>query len=397
MKILYFDCFAGIAGDMTLGALVDLGLPFDHLREQLAKLPVEGYRLEKIPTSRHSVAAVRIDVQTDEGHTHRHLADIRKIIEEADLPDEVRQMSLAIFQKLAEAESRVHDSTPDKIHFHEVGGLDAIVDIVGSAIGVHYFKPDRIYCSPVTLGRGVTKSAHGMIPIPAPATIEILKGFPVHQTDKPGERVTPTGAAIVTTLVERFGGIDDVPSYNVRDIGYGAGTKDYEDRPNFLRLILGQTTSIDSSKHDTIEILETNIDDLNPQVYGYLFDRLYAAGAREVYVTPVLMKKNRPGNLLTVLCKKDLVEHLGNIIFSETTTAGIRLRSAGRIVLGRRTETIDTDYGPIRVKLLTLKEGIKIQPEYDDCVHAAEKHGVPLVDIMATARRLAEIKEGLSR
>ncbi|MBN2226372.1 MAG: nickel pincer cofactor biosynthesis protein LarC [candidate division Zixibacteria bacterium] len=395
MKIMYFDCFAGIAGDMTLGALVSLGMPFEYLQEQLAQLPVTGYTLEKIQLGRHSIAAVRIDVQTDEGHTHRHLADIAAIIEKAQLPDEVRELSLAIFQRLAEAEAHVHDSSPEKIHFHEVGGLDAIIDIVGSAIGVHYFKPERVYCSPVTLGRGVTKSAHGVIPIPVPATVELLKGFPVQQTDRPGERVTPTGAAIVTTLVERFGGREKIPPYRMLQTGHGAGTKDYEDCPNFLRVILAETTS--APIHDAIEILETNIDDMNPQVIGYLFEKLYAAGAREVYITPVFMKKNRPGSLLTVLCKKDLVEPLSDIIFSETTTAGIRIRSVGRLVLDRRMDTIDTDYGPIRVKLLTVKEGIKIQPEYDDCVRAAETSGVPLTEIMAIARRQAEIKEGLSR
>ncbi|UCD16441.1 MAG: nickel pincer cofactor biosynthesis protein LarC [Candidatus Zixiibacteriota bacterium] len=396
MKILYFDCFAGISGDMTLGALVDLGLPFVYLQKQLGRLNLTDYRMTHLKTERHKIAATKVNVEVTDDKTHRHLSDILALINEADLSPRVGEIARMVFEKLAHAEARVHQSTPEKIHFHEVGGTDAIVDIVGSAIGVEYFKPDRIYSSPVTLGTGTVKAAHGVIPIPAPATVEILKDFPVNITNLPGERVTPTGAAILVTLVEMYGGFSARPTLSVVDTGYGAGTCDFEDRPNFLRLFLGKAARGAYPARDEIEVLETNIDDMNPQIYGFLFEKLYRAGAHEVFLTPVIMKKNRPGNLLTVLCKKDLVESISDIIFSETTTAGIRFRAMERTVLERRELLLETDYGPIRIKILELKDGVKIQPEYDDCLQAAVRHQIPLAQLMETVRKLAEIKEGLS-
>lgn len=393
MRVLYFDCFSGISGDMTVGALLNLGLPFEYLEEQLKKLNVSGYQLEQNITERHKISATKFDVKLTDDSKHRHLKDITELINSSDLSDRIKEISCQAFEKLARAEAKIHNSTPDKVHFHEVGGVDAIIDIVGSAIGVEYFNPEAVFCSTVIVGQGITKSSHGVIPIPAPATVEILKNVPTKIAKTEGERVTPTGVAILTTLVDFYGGGFDSPEMTLKNSGFGAGSKKYDDCPNLLRIILGET----DGKHtfsDRIDILETNIDDMNPQIYDYLFSQLYKAGAFEVFLTPVIMKKNRPGHLLTVLCKNKLSDKICDIIFNETSTAGIRFRSESRRILERREKVVKTGFGSIRVKLLKLKDGYKIQPEYDDCREAAEKHRASLKEIMETVRRQAEIEEG---
>lgn len=393
MKILYFDCFSGISGDMTVGALLNLGLPFEYLEEHLQKLNMSDYQIKQSIAERHKISGTKFDVIVTDDKRHRHLKDITKMINSSDLSDRIKEISCSAFDCLAQAEARVHNSTPDKVHFHEVGGIDAIIDIVGSVIGVEYFNPSAVYCSTVTLGQGTTRSSHGVIPIPAPATVEILKNVPTTIAKTEGERVTPTGAAILTTLVDFYGGGFDCPEITFEKSGFGAGTKLYDDCPNLLRIILGET---DSSYviADRVDILETNIDDMNPQIYDYLFSKIYGAGAFEVFLTPIIMKKNRPGNLLTVICKNDLSDKICDIIFAETSTAGIRFRSESRRTLDRREKLISSDFGSIRVKILKLKDGYKIQPEYDDCMQAAEKHKIPLKEIMETVRRQAEIEEG---
>jgi pyridinium-3,5-bisthiocarboxylic acid mononucleotide nickel chelatase len=395
MNILYFDCFSGISGDMTVAALLDLGLPFDYLKEQLLKLNLSGYALSQSPAEKHKISAVKFNVLIENDKSHRHLNDILSIIDAADLPEKVKDISRRVFRKLAEAEAKVHNTAPEKVHFHEVGGVDAIIDIVGSAIGITYFSPDLIFSSAFPLGRGIVRSEHGMIPIPAPATVEILRGFPVRREEHEGERVTPTGAAILTTLLELFGTPEVAPEFTPLRVGYGAGAMDFPDRPNLLRLILGEVEVDNFSVPETIEVLETNIDDMNPQVYDYLLRRLYSAGAAEVFIAPIIMKKSRPGNLLTVLCKKDLVDKLSDIIFRETSTAGIRFRSEKRKILDREIKTVETDYGPIQVKILKIKDGIKIQPEYDDCSEAAMRCKAPLLKVMEAARTLAGKLEGI--
>ena len=395
MKILYFDCFSGISGDMTVAALLDLGLSFDYLKEQLRKLNLTGYDLGQSPTERHKISAVKFDVLIENNKSHRHLNDILSIIDAADLPEKVKDISRRVFRKLAEAEARVHSTTPEKVHFHEVGGIDAIIDIVGSAIGIAHFSPDLILSSALPLGRGIARSEHGMIPIPAPATMEILKGFPVRREEYEGERVTPTGAAILTTLLELYGAQGAGPEFTPLRVSYGAGNMDFPDRPNLLRLILGEVRADNSPGPEVIEVIETNIDDMNPQIYDHLLGRLYSAGAAEVFITPVIMKKSRPGNLLTVLCKKDLVDKLGDIIFRETSTAGIRFRSEKRRILDRETRIVETEYGPIQVKILKTKDGIKIQPEYDGCSEAATRCKAPLLKVMEAARTLAGKLEGI--
>ncbi len=393
MRILYFDCFSGISGDMIIGSLLDLGLPFDYLEEQLRKLNLEGYQIKFEKTERHKISAIKFNVVTTNDKTHRHLKEILNIINASELTDRVKSISSRAFEKLAEAEAKIHNMTPDKVHFHEVGGIDAIIDIVGSAIGIEYFHTGIIYSSPLTLGRGIAQSSHGMIPIPAPATVEILKDAPIVISDAMGERVTPTGAAILKTLLEFYNGSFKAPEFIADKTGYGAGIKIYDDCPNLLRIILGNTAD-DYKNVDEIEIIETNIDDMNPQIYDHLFGMLYKAGAHEVYLTPVLMKKNRPGQVLTVLCKKDLAAIICDIIFSETSTAGIRFRSDFRRILNRREKSIRTGFGLIRVKILELKNGYKVQPEYDDCQRAASQYNVPLKEVMDTVKRQAEIEEG---
>ncbi len=378
---------------MTVGAMLDLGLPFKYLEESLRKLNVSGYQLEQTVTERHKISATKFDVFVTDDKGHRHLKDIVEMINSSDLPDRVKEISCSAFRRLAQAEAKIHNSTPDKVHFHEVGGIDAIVDIVGSAIGVEYFKPDAIYCSTITLGQGTTKSSHGVIPIPSPATVEILKNVPTKFAKTEGERVTPTGAAIITTLVEYYNGSFDNPEITFEKSGFGAGTRMYDDCPNLLRIILGHTNK-NYAVSDQIDILETNIDDMNPQIYDYLFSQIYDAGAYEVFLKPVIMKKNRPGNLLTVLCKNDLSDKICDIIFNETSTAGIRFRSELRRTLERREKVVNSDFGSIRVKILKLKDGFKIQPEYDDCLKVAAKHKIPLKEIIETVRRQAEIEEG---
>ncbi len=395
MKLLYFDCFSGISGDMTIGALLDLGMPFEHLQNELAKLNLKDYSISYRSAEKHKISATKFDVDISHDTGHRHLKQIVEIIEKSTLSDNIKKIALNAFQRLAVAEAKVHDSTPDKIHFHEVGGVDAIIDIVGAAIGVEYFKPDRIFASVIRLGSGTAKSSHGIIPIPAPATVEILRGIPTEMSGMPGERVTPTGAAIIATLLDLYGGENVAcPHFAITGNGYGAGSRDFDDCPNLLRITSGEFESASPYKTDSITILETNIDDLNPQAFDHLFRLLLTAGALDVFVVPVMMKKNRPGYLLTVLCKKDLSEKLSDIIFHETPTAGIRIRSQERYILARTVKTVATEYGEIRVKILKLKDDVKIQPEYDDCTRAAANAGVPLVKVMNTARRTAEIEEG---
>lgn len=395
MKLLYIDCFSGIAGDMTVGALLDLGMPFEYLQNELARLNLDSFKISVNTVEKHKIAAAKFDVDVSADKGHRHLRHILEIIDNSSLDNKVKEIAKNTFHRLAVAEARVHNSTPEKIHFHEVGGIDAIVDIVGAAIGIDYFKPDRIFSSTIMLGSGTAKSSHGVIPIPAPATVEILQGFPTAMTGQPGERVTPTGAAIIASLLEMYHGKDlDAPEFMAKKIGFGAGSRDYEDRPNLLRITLAEGADDGSYDRDRITILETNLDDLKPQTLGFLMDRLFGAGALDVFVVPIMMKKNRPGHLLTVLCKKDLARELCDIIFNETPTAGIRFRSQERYILAREIKKVSTEFGEIRVKILKLKDGIKIQPEYDDCAAAAREAGQALERVMEAVRRKAEIEEG---
>lgn len=380
MKIAYFDCLSGISGNMTIGALLACGLDEATLRAGLAQLHLPGWELHVEHVNRLGIAAVHVDVNSGEHHPHRHLGDILGLIDASDLSMRVKEMGGRIFTRLAEAEAVVHGTTPDHVHFHEVGAVDAIVDIIGAAIGLEALGIDRVIGSPLPLGRGWVTCAHGIFPIPAPATAELVRGVPIAETDIEAELVTPTGAAMITTLAESFG---PIPAMTLQAVGYGAGTRELP-RPNVLRLFIGETTT--AATTDTVVGLETNLDDVPGETLGYLMDRLFAVGALDVFYTPIMMKKNRPAVMVQVLCAPPGEAACTDILFRETTTLGIRRTIYDRTILPRETQTVETPFGPIRVKLSTWHDHVRREPEYEDCRRAAETHDIPLHDVYNSAR-----------
>ncbi|HEX8493273.1 MAG TPA: nickel pincer cofactor biosynthesis protein LarC [Pyrinomonadaceae bacterium] len=375
MKTLYFDCFAGASGDMILGALVGVGVNPQDLREQLSLLDVSGFEVEFETVNRSGLSATRAHVRTAHEHAHRHLADILKIINASRLSDTVKTRASSIFKRLAEAEARVHNEPIEKIHFHEVGALDAIVDVVGAAIGFELLGVERFVCSPLHVGSGTVRMAHGTFPVPPPAVAELLKGVPVYSTEIAGELVTPTGAAIIKTVCESYG---PLTLMKIERTGYGAGSREYENFPNALRVMLGD----DSRAGETIErlfVIETNIDDMSPQHFGYVMEQALAAGALDCYLTPVQMKKNRPGVLLSILCRPAEREALTELLFRETTTLGVRSFEVERRALERECVQVETPFGPIDVKVARLNgRVVNEMPEYEQCRAAAERAGVAL-------------------
>ena len=384
MRIAYFDCFSGAAGDMILGALVAAGLDPDALRQDLAKLRLDGYELLIRTCRKQGIAAIQVDVKITADQKHRHLSDITGIIDAADLSESVRRRSRQVFTCLAEAEAKVHGTSVEKVHFHEVGAVDAIVDVVGAVIGIDRLGIDRIVCSPIATGSGTVRCEHGVLPVPAPATAELLVGVPLADCDEVGELTTPTGAAILTTLADAYG---PLPAMRISRTGYGAGHRNGRNRPNVLRLILGQDVE-PADVRDQVVLLEANLDDATGEQIGYASQRLFEAGALDVFTTPIAMKKNRPGVLLSVLVLPEKEADCRRIIFAETSTFGLRRRVCVRHKLDRRTETVATRWGDIRIKL-GMQDGtvIKIAPEYDDCAAAARRHGAPLRDVMDAALR----------
>ena len=392
MRIVYFDCFAGVSGDMIVGALLDLGVDFDALKRELSSLAISSYRIKTRPVERGGIAATKFDVEVDLGdQPARTLADIRSIILESSLSEITKKRSLAVFERLADAEAKVHGTTRNEIHFHEVGAVDSIIDVVGTMIGFEILGVERFYCSPLRVGRGVIEAEHGRLPVPAPATAELLNGVPVYSGDLEGEFVTPTGAAIVATLCETFG---HLPEMKLSGVGYGAGSRDPKGLPNVLRVMLGEMadagteieSSVASRQDHSVTVIETNIDDMNPQVYGFVMERAFAMGALDVFMIPAQMKKDRPGVLLTVLCKLEMTEALIEMLLAETTTLGVRYYRANRRVLERATETVDTDYGPVRIKVARDGEHtLHFQPEYEDCARLALESQTPLIEVQAAA------------
>jgi uncharacterized protein (TIGR00299 family) protein len=383
MRTLYFDCFAGISGDMTLGALVAAGVDARELKERIALLDLPGYEIEFEKVDRSGITATRAGVRlTREEHHHRHLSDIRKIIEGSRLDDSVKGRALKIFGRLAEAEARVHDVPVEKIHFHEVGALDAIVDVVGACVGFELLGVERFAASALHVGSGTVEMAHGRFPVPPPAVAELLKGAPVYSTDIKGELVTPTGAAIVATLCESFG---QIPRMRVEATGYGAGTREYKDFPNVLRLIVGETE--ESGADEELLMLETNVDDVSPQVLGHLLERAFELGALDCFHTPVQMKKNRPGVLVSVLCRPAERERLLELLFDETPTLGVRSYAVTRRALEREAVTVETEFGTIAVKVGRHKgRTVSATPEYEECREAARRSGVALRVVQDAAR-----------
>jgi uncharacterized protein (TIGR00299 family) protein len=397
MRIAYVDCFSGISGDMFLAALLGAGVPPRLLEEATAALGI-GARLQVKRVVRSGIAATKVDVLVEEagehvphhGHAHKHehgrsLSAIRRILAAAAISASAKRRATAIFEALGAAEAKIHNVDIEKVHFHEVGAADALVDIVCAAVGSEALNVDEWVFSPLNVGGGTVHCAHGTFPVPAPATVELLQGAPLYSTGLEAELVTPTGAAIARVLAARFA---EFPRMKVESAGYGAGTRDFPAHANVLRITVGEALAEHPAvaDTDTVAVLEANLDDLNPQLFGYLMDRALAEGALEVFATPVQMKKNRPGLLLTVLCRRQDAERMVRLVFSETTTLGVRLREEQRRVLPRRIVEVETRWGKVRLKVANLNGTVaNYAPEYEDCRRLAAQHHVPLKQVMEEA------------
>jgi pyridinium-3,5-bisthiocarboxylic acid mononucleotide nickel chelatase len=374
MRIAYGDLIGGISGDMFVGAMLDLGLPLTRLTSELKKIPTLRYTLTVSKKTVHSIRATRFQVVSPDKESERSWKQIRSLISGSRLHPEVKESGINIFSSLAEAEGKIHGVAPEKVHFHEVGAADSIVDIMAAAVGAHELGIDAFHFSRVPLGRGLTRALHGPLPVPGPATLELLKGLPVQGIDLDGETVTPTGAAILSTLGKSFGA---QPSMTMEKIGYGAGQRNFPNRPNLFRLVVG-TDSVPWSQEEML-VIETNIDDMNPEFYDYVFDLLFAAGARDVFLSPIQMKKNRPGILLRVIAEPKDRDTLARIILSETSTIGVRYYPVSRIILKRISEKLKTRHGTIRVKVVEEPNGTRrVTPEYDDLKRIAAAKKIPL-------------------
>jgi uncharacterized protein (TIGR00299 family) protein len=365
---------------MILGALVDAGLSIEALQAELDKLRLDGVRLQAARVHRHGIAATKVDVVAKEGHAHRGLKDVLRILDGADISSRARQQAGDIFRRLAEAEAEVHGICVDRVQFHEVGAADAIADIAGAVVGLERLGVERVYASPLRFGHGTTRSCHGVLPVPVPAVVALCRDVPTLRTDVPFELVTPTGAAILTTLAEQIG---VSPPFRTRRIGYGAGSRDLDQLPNLLRLEIGDSGSFPQT--DTVTLIETNIDDMTPEIYGYVIDRLLADGARDAYLTPVIMKKGRPGVMLSVLADPDRTQLVTDRIFRETTTLGVRIRRVDRQTVSRRSEVVETSFGPVTVKVADYGGRTRIAPEYEDCARIAKERDVPVLDVYRAA------------
>jgi len=385
MKTAYFDAFSGVSGDMIAGAMLDAGADFAGLKSVVDTLRLPGCKLSTRRKSVSGIEALKFEVEVLEPQPERRLRDIRSIIEAAAIAPKVAHDAVRVFELLAEAEAKVHHTTPEQVHFHEVGAVDSIVDIVAAAWGFDQLELIEVLVSALPLGTGFAKSRHGVIPVPAPAAVELLAGFPVRLNDGSSEMVTPTGAAVLKAFARPAPGVFQ---FEIERIGYGAGSKDFDDRPNVLRLLVGQH----GGAFEADELLEitANIDDLNPQIYDHVCERLFTAGARDVTITATMMKKGRPGVILSVLAEPALREQIATIMFAETSTIGIRFHPVSRLKLPRRTVSVDTRFGPIRVKVSGLGSSpLTIAPEYDDCHRAALAHQIPLKLVMDEARNAA--------
>jgi uncharacterized protein (TIGR00299 family) protein len=390
MIIAYFDCTSGISGDMTLGALADAGVDLAAIQAGIDSLGLKHCRLERQEVKRKGFRATKVDVVHEPEHAHRHLHHITDMIDASALSDRQKELARRIFTRLGEAEAKVHGTDIRKVHFHEVGAIDSIADIVGSAIGLDLLGVDRIVCSPVVTGGGQIEIAHGRVGVPAPATAELLKGIPLAASAVPFELTTPTGAAILATCVDEFG---PLPAMTVERIGYGAGSRDLKEQANLLRLFVGQ--SDDALISDQIWVLETNIDDLSPELVAHCTTLLADAGALDVYTTAIQMKKNRPATKLTVLCHAERVNKLEKILFRETSTLGVRRWLANRHKLERRSLAVETRWGPVAGKLALLGDGTRsYSPEFEACRAIAAERGVPLKDVYEEAcRAFAQLPE----
>jgi uncharacterized protein (TIGR00299 family) protein len=386
MQIAYFDCFSGVSGDMILGALIDAGLDFHQLKSELSKLKISGYTLKTEKTTRKSLSGTIFTINTEEDHVERHLKDIEEIIDRSDLEDDIKASSKAIFQEFAHVEAKIHNSDHKNVHFHEIGGLDSIIDIVGSLIGIKILGIEAVYVSSIPVGRGFVECDHGILPLPAPATLELLKGIPVYASSFEKELVTPTGIAILKNVARSFG---TIPNMKVNRIGYGAGSRDLK-IPNLLRVWVGETEEKTEYEKDEVILIETNLDNMNPEFIGYASEKLLERGALDVFMTPIFMKKNRPGTQLNVLITPDKLEETLSIVFTETTSLGIRLHRLERKKLPREIITVETTFGPVEVKVSqSSQETTNISPEYEDCKKIAIKQGIPLRKVYEVVKAAA--------
>jgi pyridinium-3,5-bisthiocarboxylic acid mononucleotide nickel chelatase len=385
-KILVIEPFSGISGDMMIGALLDLGFSFDALRNKLEQLPLKGYQLSSHKCIRSGITATKFDVEAGRSHHHRGFTDIRHMIESSSLSSWVKEKSIEAFRKLAEAEGKIHGLPPDKVHFHEVGAVDSIIDIVGTMIALESFMPVQIFSSPVNVGQGTLKCQHGVYPVPGPAAQELLRDIPVFTNDVTGELTTPTGATLLATLVESFG---PRPAMKISAAGYGAGTREIAGNANVLRISLGEKIGDAReavSPEEKVAVIDATIDDMSPQVYGYFQEKALTAGALDVFSTPIQMKKNRPAMKLTCVCAVTDVDRIAELIFRETTTIGIRYTFAHRKTLKRAFEKVETDYGPVTMKISLLNgEPVNFAPEFEDCRRLASEKNIALKEIQAAA------------
>jgi hypothetical protein len=379
---LYFDCFAGASGDMIVGALLDLGLDFAALKRALASLDLAGYELKTERVRRCEIAATRFIVEVAEpSQPARHLADICNLISDSSLSDLTRLRSILVFERLAKAEAQAHGTTPDQVHFHEVGAVDSIIDVVGAMIGFEMLNVESFISSPLRVGFGAVNSSHGALPVPAPGTAELLRGVPVYSGQIEGEFVTPTGAAIITTLCSDYGSL---PPSIIDRAGYGAGSRDHSRLSNALRIFLLE--SDEPQQAETVMVIETNIDDMNPQGYGFVMQKAFDAGALDVFFTPAQMKKDRPATLVTVLCRPADLDSISDLLLSETTTIGVRFYEAKRQVAQRSIEEVETVYGAVRIKVARRAgRTLHFQPEFDDCAQAALQSKVSLIEVQRAA------------
>ncbi|MCA9242322.1 MAG: nickel pincer cofactor biosynthesis protein LarC [Phycisphaerales bacterium] len=387
MRIAYFDCFSGVAGDMTLAALLDAGCPRDALDDCVRRLNLPGVSLRVERVKRHGISAnhVTVEIPDEAKKAHRHLSHIEKIIDAADLPTAVADNAKRVFRRLAEAEAKVHGTTVEKVHFHEVGAVDAIVDVVGACAGLAELRIDRVVCAPIPTGHGTVMCEHGLMPVPAPATAELLVGVPLAACDEPAELTTPTGAALMTTLASSFG---PPPSMRLNAIGVGAGTREGKTRANILRIMIGEVAAADGETSDSVVVLESQIDDATGQELAHAAQKLLEAGALDVMLIPAQMKKGRPGSLLTVLAGAENADLLQSMVLRETPTFGVRRSEARRVKLAREIVRVDTRFGPIELKVGQRGDTRRAWPEYESCAEAARRHEAPLAEVQQEALRV---------
>ena len=396
MKLAYFDCFSGISGDMALGALVDAGCPLAEIEAGLRKLELRGWKISAEKVKRAGISATKVHVETEETHHHRGFSLIASKIEKAGLAPRAAERAIAIFRNLGESEAKIHGVDLERVHFHEVGAADSIVDIVGSAIGFEILGIEKFSCSALNVGGGTVQAAHGTMPVPAPATADLLRGRPTYSSGVQKELITPTGAAIVSTLCETFG---TQPAMNASAIGYGAGSADFKEHANVLRITVGESLEQQTSAWDErITVIEANLDDMNPQIYGYFAEKALSAGALDVFSAPVQMKKNRPGMLVTLLCASKDTDRLVDLLFSETTAIGVRSYEARRRVLARESVEVTTPHGLVKMKVARLNGHVlNAAPEFEDCRRLATEKNIPLKQILAEAALAWESQRGGQR